>query len=384
MKFLNFSKNVRLTGYCLLVLTYTIFNYTQLASITKLGGFSNALRILVILILIFGMFFQKYRFKELLIFSVIFLFSIFVGYKSDSLDLPMTVAVIFCMRKIEFVKIVRVDFYTRLIITIIIFICAINNYIPSNNFFREGVMRYSFGFYHPNLFGAYMLILTLEFIYLGYIKSSKTARIWIILPVVFFIDKTANSRSAEISLLIYLVAYLIFKFDFFGRISKKTLTFISVIMIGLASIISIVSTYMYNPMNEMWVLINKLLSSRPALMSSVVNNFYSIHLFGQRTPLLGDTEGTVVNGRNVSLFVDNSYMSIAIKFGSVALVLFVLWLIKNSLTFIRGKNRIIMFCWLLALLIWGLSENKLILIQFNILLFSYVEKNEGEITCKNI
>jgi hypothetical protein len=95
-------------------------------------------------------------------------------------------------------------------------------------------------------------------------------------------------------------------------------------------------------------------------------------------------DGIFISGKTINLFVDNSYMSIAIKFGFITLVLFVIWLSRNASSFFKGENRIIMFCWLLSLLIWGLSENKLILIQFNILLFSYFEENKGEITCKNI
>jgi hypothetical protein len=141
---------------------------------------------------------------------------------------------------------------------------------------------------------------------------------------------------------------------------------------------------MYNPTIEMWEVINKLLSSRPSLINSVVNNFYPVHLLGQRTPLLSNMDGIFISGKTINLFVDNSYMSIAIKFGFITLVLFVIWLSRNASSFFKGENRIIMFCWLLSLLIWGLSENKLILIQFNILLFSYFEENKGEITCKNI
>ncbi|KAF0412435.1 hypothetical protein [Pediococcus pentosaceus] len=384
MKTLKFSKNVRLMGYCLLILTYTIFHYTQMAMIANLGGFNNLFRILAVIILLFGMLFQKYSFRELVFFCGIFLFSIFVAYQNKSLDFPITVAIIFCLRKIEFSKIVKADFYTRFVITLIIFVCAVSNYIPSNNFFRDGVIRYSFGFYHPNLFGAYVLILTLEFIYLGHIRNNNTLRIWIILPIIFFIDKTANSRSAEVSLLIYLIVYLIFKINFFSKVSNKILYCASIVAICLVSTLSVISTYMYNPTSEIWGMMNKLLSSRPAIINSVVNNFYPVHLFGQRTALLGDMDGIFINGRNINLFVDNSYMSIAIKLGAVTLAVFVLWLIKNAYIFTKGKNRIVMFCWLISLLVWGLSENKLILIQFNILLFSYVEKNEGEITCKNI
>jgi hypothetical protein len=384
MKALNFSKNVKLIGYGMLIFVYTFFQYTQLGSGNNFGGLSNILRILAVLILIFGMFFQKYSLKELLIFSGFFFFSIFVAYQNKTVDVPVTVVVVFCLRKIPFERIVKTDFYTRTILTMIIFILSIYGYIPSNNFFREGQMRYSFGFYHPNLFGAYVLIIVLEFIYLGYLKNKNTLRIWVILPVALFIDKTANSRSVEVSLIFYLLVYLIFKIKFFSKISSKMLTFISVIMICLFSAISIISSYMYNPTIEMWEVINKLLSSRPSLINSVVNNFYPVHLLGQRTPLLSNMDGIFISGKTINLFVDNSYMSIAIKFGFITLVLFVIWLSRNASSFFKGENRIIMFCWLLSLLIWGLSENKLILIQFNILLFSYFEENKGEITCKNI
>lgn len=378
----NFSEILRLTGYSLFIITYSFFYYTQLAMETDLSSIASIFRGGVFAILFLGLFFRKYSIREIVLIIILLFLGVYVSIQNKSIDILVTLFLVVTMRQIEFNKIVKVDFYTRLISTVVIATLSIGKFIPTLQMYRSGNVRESFGFYHPNLFGAYILILTIEFIYLGYLKNRETYRIWLVLPITWFIDKFTDDRSVEIGLLIFFCLYFILKMPFFRVMTSKFYKLATIVTIVFFSFISLFSVYQYNPMSSFWIIINKLLSRRLELISTVVRDFYPINWLGQKTPLLGDT-GVIVNGATKFLYVDNSYMSILIKFGIFIFVIFILWMLRNSFSFFNGKNRVIMFCWLVAMLAWGLSENKLILVQFNILLFSYFERNKEELKCKN-
>lgn len=383
VKINNFSEIFRLSGYSLFIVTFSFFYYTQLAVITNLSSTANIFRGVTFFILFLGLFFRKYSIREIFLIVMLFLFSLYVSSQSKSIDTLVTLFLIVAMRQIEFRKIVRVDFYTRLISTIAIFILSSIRYIPTLDMYRGSTLRHSFGFYHPNLFGAYILILTLEFIYLGYLKNRNSYRVWVILPVVWFIGKATDDRSVEIALIIFFLLYFLLQIPYFKEAPSNFYKAITVVTFTSVSLISLFSSYEYNPTIGIWTIINKLLSGRPELINTIVKGFYPIRWFGQNTPLLGDS-GVIVNGVTKFLYADNSYMSILIKFGICTFLVFTFWVLKNSFSFLEGKNKLIMFCWLIAMLAWGLSENKLILVQFNILLFSYFEGNKEELKCKNI
>lgn len=373
----------RLAGYSLFIATFSFFYYTQFSVINDVSNTANIFRGITFAFLFFGLFFQKYSIKEIFIITALSLFGLYISLQSKSTDVLITFFLIVVMRKIEFQKIVKVDFYTRLISTAIIFLLSIIKYIPSLDTYRDGILRHSFGFYHPNLFGAYVLILTLEFIYLGYIKNKTTYRIWVTLPIIWFVEKTTDDRSVVVGLIIFFLLYMMLKISVFYNMSSKFYKIFIFGILTMMSFISLFSSYAYNPTISFWGGINKLLSGRPELINTIVKGFYPVKWFGQSTPLLGDS-AVMVNGMAKFLYADNSYMSILIRFGIFTFIIFVVWLLKNSFSFLNGENRIVMFCWLVAMLAWGLSENKLILIQFNILLFSYFERNKVEVECKNI
>lgn len=384
MKNVNFFKKISLAGYSLLIITYTLFYYTQLATITDLHHIGSICRIISLMLLAIGIVFQKYSFKEITILFLTFILITIVAYQSNTIDLIITFLTVIALKNVNFLNIVKTDFYTRLYSTLIISFLSVLKYIPSLDVYRSGgAIRRSLGFYHPNLFGAYLMILTFEFIYLGYVNNKLSNRAWIIVPMAVLIEKITDDRSVVVSLLVYLFIYIVLRYSFLKNISSIFFKCLVIVTLVFVSIISIFSAYMYNPTINSWILINRLLSGRPELLNSIVEQFYHVHFWGQNTPLIGDSNGVVINGITKYLFADNAYMGVLIKFGILMFFLFVLWLIRNSFSILNGQNRVIMFCWIVAMLFWGLSENKLLLIQFNILLFNYIERDRVKDKCKN-
>lgn len=324
--------------------------------------------------------FQKYSTREVLLFLIIGIMCSIVSYQNRTIDPIITFGAVLSLKDIPFKKIIEVDFVTRLLSTGTIVILSILNIIPSNNFYsgnKADFLRHSFGFFHPNTFGAYIMILVLEFIYLGERYHKRNYRILILPVAVVSLELLSNNRTAELSMILYITVYSIFSLPALKRVKEKTYKLISFLILTVASMISLFVSYSFNNGSYIWLKINDLMSGRPKMINSIVTGIYPIHLFGQKTPLIGNTEGINIDGYLMTVFVDNSYMGILIKYGIVFFVLFLFWMLINSFKYLSGNKRVVMLSWLIAIVSWGISEDKLLAIQFNSLLLIYVSDSGG-------
>ncbi|MGK4094517.1 hypothetical protein ACSAHR_02660 [Pediococcus pentosaceus] len=376
MKRSNFFTDIRLCMYSIFLASYTFLFYTEFSRENNFSNVFTLLKGFIVLLMIFSIFFQKYSLKEILLFSSAFLFCAMATLRSGVADPIITFGIILSMKEVDFRKIILVDFWVRLLSTLVITFLSIIQFIPSNNFYsgaKLGFLRHSFGFFHPNTFGAYIMILTLEFIFLGIKQGNESLRIFVIPVAVIFLEAVSNNRTVELSLIIYFLAYFIFTQKFLKKASFRTYKLTAIFSLGIATLFSLMMAYMYNAGDTIWITINKVLSNRPRMISSIVNGVYPVNMFGQKTPLIGSQDGINLNGFNIVTFVDNSYIGILIKYGIVFFVLFILWFLINSLGHMHGRQRVVMLCWFIAMVAWGVSEDKLLAIQFNILLFGYTK-----------
>ena len=373
---IKLGPQLSLCGYVVLLCAYTLFAYTELSVQRNFSTILTLFKIVSIILMLLGALFQKYHIWELLLYICLGGLGLLI-YKSTGIsDIMITLIAVISLKSVPFKSIVKTDFVSRTLLTIVIMVAASINMIPSNDFYSNnklGFIRHSLGFYHPNLLGAYILILTIEFVFLMYTaKKNKTALLSIPFSVIF-LELVSNSRSAELALMLYLVVFCLLSRI---NITSKLLKAWTVIATVFVSSLSIVSSIMYNYSSSFWFYIDQVLSGRPRMIHTVVTEIYPIRLIAEKTSLLGLEQGINLNGKISIFFIDNSYMSILIKYGMLAFIIFIVWMITNSFKYLNQSDKLIMFCWLIALLFWGMSEGKLLAIQFNILLFSYVKHSE--------
>lgn len=276
------------------------------------------------------------------------------------------------LKDVSFRKIIKTDFCVRLISTVTIGLLAVEQIIPSNDFYsgaKFGFLRHSFGFFHPNTFGAYIMILTLEFVYLGYKNKSDTMRVWIIPIAVIFLEMVSNNRTAEVSMLLYFILYLVLSLRGLNKVSTKFYKTVAAVAIAVAVAFSLSMAYLYNASSSLWINLNHVLSSRPRMLNSIVNGIYPIKMWGQKTPLIGNLDGINFNGINMITFVDNSYIGMLIKYGIIFFIVFSIYYLYKIFTYMETDQRKVMLCWFVAIVSWAVSEDKIVSIQFNTLLF---------------
>lgn len=372
MKSKNFFSSISLFGYSIFLVAYTFLFYTQFARENNIAHLFTIMRLFALLVVIVGFFFQRYSFKELTLFLFAGLFCSFEVFQSGILDIIITLIMLIGLKDVSFRKIIKTDFCVRLISTVTIGLLAVEQIIPSNDFYsgaKFGFLRHSFGFFHPNTFGAYIMILTLEFVYLGYKNKSDTMRVWIIPIAVIFLEMVSNNRTAEVSMLLYFILYLVLSLRGLNKVSTKFYKTVAAVAIAVAVAFSLSMAYLYNASSSLWINLNHVLSSRPRMLNSIVNGIYPIKMWGQKTPLIGNLDGINFNGINMITFVDNSYIGMLIKYGIIFFIVFSIYYLYKIFTYMETDQRKVMLCWFVAIVSWAVSEDKIVSIQFNTLLF---------------
>lgn len=264
---------------------------------------------------------------------------------------------------LDFNKVVKKDFIAKILILILIVSCYYLGYTTSDfTILRNGELRSSFGFYHPNIFGLYVMILFLEYIYIKRIKNIK-----LILAATFLavsIDITANSRSAVLGII---VAALLLVWDKITAkiLYTKVISFILKNVYVILSILSIGLTILFINNNDMAIWINKILSERLLIQAEFLEK-YTLNLFG--------------NAIDYTKTLDNGYIRYLLNYGIFAAILFAAISYSSIKKSIKNKNLYITI-YMLIFLIYMMSEQSIFYIYFNIfLLYAFTEpdnKNKG-------
>ena len=130
-------------------------------------------------------------------------------YNYDFYNIFGTMMLLCCAKNIEIKKLIKVDFFVR-IVRIILFILLPFTGLMANNFniWIGGRLRTFFGWTHANMMGLDFLLLTMDLMYLRK-ESKKWYDCVLYAAIIIFLDKTANSRTAEIVIAILIIIQLL-------------------------------------------------------------------------------------------------------------------------------------------------------------------------------
>ena len=271
-----------------------------------------------------------------------YIFSKYTGF--------MTLTLLFIsIRNIDIKSVIKILFIINLIM-LILHICLYIVYllfdVESLNFLVRNqngikVIRYSFFFKHPNVFGIYVFWTIAMYYYLyweklnisSYVITFLTAILMYIFP---------NSKTSAI-VLITMVGITILKKKDVKLFSIKKLYF----FISLFLILSMI--FIDNPVV---MKLNKLLTGR-IVLGRVIFNAYGISLFGVN--ISNEIKNTVINGQyytNINI-IDSTYYSLLLNYGIVAFLIFS-YFIFSYRSNIEKKEEV----FIILLLLYGISETK--------------------------
>lgn len=341
-----------------------IFN----SKIEKIFGWETSLLndtfayVVLVMLLIQIVFFQKYELKELAIVVITTGLIAIATLQSHHNIMMSTWLFIVATRDIDFEKAVKITYYVQLLMVLWIFYLFYFGFIEEYTFYRGSILRHSYGFTHPNQLGIRIFLLVVCRCYLRR-KKFNILDFLIVIWASYFIYNTANSKTACYSLIIF--AVLIAIYYFLAMLGVK-LSFLSDIYIGIAIIANIISVFLsITNVKKIHMLakFDDFLSHRFSLCHKVIN-YYGIKLLGQEVKMIVKKPGT---GRVLHFWLDNAYDSILIRYGMLVFILFsvvfikTLFVLKNS-----GHHFLVMILCMYS--IYGIMENNFFFLSQNLFL----------------
>ncbi len=278
-------------------------------------------------------------------------------------------------KNIKFDDIIKFDFYYKFINIIFIVLLAKIGFIDNLTFYRDGIVRYSYGFSHPNVLSALLTICTIDLIYLS-TKNKKYNIPAIILTIIslYIVTFVTQSRSSFLMLILVVIFYFLVR----KKTGEKIVSFFKYliyILFPLNCILSLYITYLYYINNHIGVELDRLLSGR-LFYNSIYLTYHNINLFGNSLYFTG------ISAKNYygryTMILDNSYVYTLLRFGVISIIfLSILFFLECKKLYSKKKYFLILI--LVSFLIYGLFERHSLIVFYNpfLLLFGNIIHKEN-------
>lgn len=333
---------------------------TIFVNVVFLQNYLNKIKLISIFLLTFCSFIKIFTIRAnrkswlfLLSLLAIGFISYFVTSRFLILEL---ILIIVASLNIDFEDIIcgnlKINLFLFVTLVLLYFIGATNGMIIHR---ETGLLRYSFGFYHPNLFSMYLVIMYFQYIYINR-QNINLGKILIGVLITIIISVFADSKTACFILILFL-SFILLKNISFKIVSNRLIYFLSKNGFLILTIICIIITMLFISNNSMAYKLNELFSSRIYIQSLYLQE-YSINLLG--------------NDINYFNSLDNAYIKIILNFGLVGCFLYNYLYSKIIKMSYEKKDYIIYFIYVIFI-IYGMMENLMFDITFNIF-WLYISK----------
>ena len=195
--------------YFLLGLYYPLFSFMRQTFPAYMGQLVIFYHILLFMLLLKNIMQKSSILDWIFLIILLYLCRKSYQYNFDFYNIFGTLMFLFCAKNIDLQKIIKLDLYIRIIRSILFFTLPFMGLMINEvNILIGGRTRTFFGWTHPNMMGLDFLLLAMDIMYLR-----KECKKWYdcILYAVFiiFLDRTANSRTAEAIIAMFIVIHLL-------------------------------------------------------------------------------------------------------------------------------------------------------------------------------
>lgn len=365
------QKSIFLYVFIVWYVTEILFNttLTQIAgiSVEQLNGVISYLVLAFMMIQI--VFLQKYSLREICLISVITVPIIVSAVLSTNFFALSTWLFIVAAKETEFERIVHTAYRVLIIMIPLVIVFNLFGMIEDYTITRNGMIRYSLGFSHPNQLGLRVFQLVACHCYINRNQLKFINYIYIFAAAVF-LYVVPNSQTAYICVLAMLL--LLFIYKFLNKYWIAALEFYKNCMVVISVLFNLLSVFWsLIDLNGHPVIkqINTLLSIRFSSCNRVFQ-IYGISILGQRI-YVTSTERNLV-GITTRLFLDNAYMALLLRFGVIVYCIFSLAFIA-LLIYCKRKEQILLLIILVVYALYGVMENGLFLTSHNIFLLMFAD-----------
>lgn len=195
--------------YFLLGLYYPLFSFMRQTFPAYMGQLVIFYHILLFMLLLKNILQKNSILDWIFLIILLYLCRKSYQYNFDFYNIFGTMMFLFCAKNIDLHKIIKLDLYIRIIRSILFFTLPFMGLMINEvNVWIGGRTRTFFGWTHPNMMGLDFLLLAMDIMYLR-----KECKKWYdcILYAVFiiFLDRTANSRTAEAIIAMLIAIHLL-------------------------------------------------------------------------------------------------------------------------------------------------------------------------------
>lgn len=302
-----------------------------------------------------------------ILYALLISLGLVIYLKSDVYYFILLIAMIFSIADLkEFNRLIKVSLIGQIQSLLVVILLYTFDYIEEFQLIRDSKVRHSLGFTHPNVLGTLLFSMIMAYFYL---RKNKLCFVEILFSYLFvyLISAITGSRTSAACLFISITVLLVIKIGKNFKISHK----IFIIYGCLFPIVTFISYYLgvlYGKQNALILVLDKLFSRR-LYFNHWFLNLYSMKPFGQRMVFVNSKEAALNQFMKAEI-LDNSYISIILRFG---LVLFIVIVFANLILskIFKEKNMLYDCVFLILFIIFGFFETYYIYFQYNftILLF---------------
>lgn len=334
--------------------------YRYLALINMLD---KILLIGTLLVAVIVIFFSRYKNSEFFVLlSLICFTSILFIINRDSFILVIVILGL-AFVEVASIKIVKKIFIYSVVSTLFV-LCSFGlGLISQYIMYRDGVTRYSLGFYHPNTVGIVFFILLSEYFFFRN-KNLKVIDFLVSTCITFVIFSLTNSRTTLIVTMLLILGMLFVRYFNFNRIHRILKVCVCLPMLNFILSLAAVDVF---PNNNIIYKINQLLSGR-IYFGRLFIDLYGIRLFGNdNVEIIGTKQVSESYGTTKAMILDNSYLLALVKNGIIPLV-FLLILYTILIWSVLKKREYYFLIILICFLVLGITESFMFNYHYNIFL----------------
>lgn len=319
------------------------------------------------LLLVQILFFQTYTKRELLIIVSITIPIVIATVLSGQRTFMSAWMFIVAARNVEFRRIIYAAYKILLIMIPMIVLLCLLGIIDNRILMRGSVRRFSLGFSHPNQLGLRIFQLVACYCYVHKGKMEKWNYFFILLVTVFLI-MVPNSQAAYITMGLFLLMLLIYRYivnirTTYMELFRKSMLFGTFCLSVFSIVFSGIDTNKYSVLARL----DSWLSSRFSVCHKVWV-LYGVSFFGQKIYVTED-ERKLVGIKN-PLWLDNAYVSILLRYGILVFLIFCISYLYLMKAVELQQNDILMIILFLYAL-YGTIETGLYMITHNIFLIAF-------------
>ncbi|WEB81772.1 hypothetical protein [Vagococcus lutrae] len=259
-------------------------------------------------------------------------------------------------------KILMRSYLSSIISLIFVVISFKMNLISEFTLIREGNVRHSLGFSHPNFLAGILLLIFMETLFIFYKSRKQNIQIIILtLVVIIVLNNVTGSRTSTLTaILSWLIFFLYINIP--KLFLNKKIIYVLSFSVLLGFIVSYLFAKNYDNYKPFMFSLNKLTSGRLRMANQfLLEN--KVNFFGNELDVL-TTEKAINSGYLQTKILDNAYVSILLKYGLINVILFNVLYILSMIKMIK-LNMIKEVLLILIFVIFGFFESYFTYFQFN-------------------